>query len=316
MPKNLDPRLQPILDIAYAEPAPEPLTVELMREGPALTEAFNTLPKANLALDQKYDFNFGKAACRVEVFHPEPDKALPVLFYFPGTGFSVDYYEHPAAMISQLAKRMNHIAVSVSYRLAPEHPYPAAIDDCEAVITHREAFFKANQLLVDTSRYAIAGCSSGGYIASAVIQRLIKQAHPILPKALQLHVPLFDFDLTKQSYRDYGDGFLLDLAATKLMCACFLGTPPQDKSDTPEALADFDQVDQFPPTLITYAECDPLFDDAKAYEAILNQAGVKNEMTVYHNMPHASFTLYALVPDVVEAFIDRTATFFKKALGD
>ena len=315
---QIDPRLQPLIDKASSHSIQVPLNLIAIRSGTHTFDQYNTLPMASLPLIKTFDFHYGQADCKITMYHPSPEEALPLIVFFPGTGFVLDCFEVQATFASQLASIARCVVLSVTYRLAPEFPYPAAVNDCESVIHFRHSFFEDQGIKVNAHNYALLGVSSGGLLAAMVIQRLINRSNQSntlqLPQGLHLHGPIINFDCTKNSFKQYGKGFLLDTKVAQLWYGAFMNQAPQPFIKTPESFEDYQLKEKFPPTLITYAQCDPLSGDALLYQSYLKQAGVSVGCKVFTHQPHAFMAYNQLVPDKVDELLHLSADFYKTVL--
>ncbi len=182
--------------------------------------------------------------------------------------------------------------VSVDYRLAPEHRYPAAVDDCFAAL--RAVADNATALGVDPERIAVAGDSAGGNLA-AVVSLLARDAGGPALRAQVLIYPVTDFAFDTPSYRENGEGYLLTGASMRWFWRHYLGDE-EERGAEPRAspLRERDLAGLPPATVIT-AEFDPLRDEGEAYAGRLRAAGVPTRCIRYpgaiHDFVRASFLL-------------------------
>jgi acetyl esterase len=250
----------------------------------------------------------------VRVYRPSPDDGLPVVVYLHGGGWvlgSVDVYD---TVTRRLANAANAIVVSVEYRLAPEHPYPAPLDDCWAAtqwVSQNAATFEG-----DASRLAIAGDSAGGNLA-ATCALLARDAG--VPLAMQaLIYPVTDANMSQPSYGTNGEGYLLSADQMRWFVDCYTragadGQRP-DVSDWHISPLRAPDVAGVAPALVITAGYDPLRDEGDAYAKRLADAGVPVEHTQYEGMIHAFFALPAVL-DQSNAALDQVASALQKAFG-
>ena len=228
----------------------------------------------------------------VRVYRPSPDDGLPVVVYLHGGGWtigSVDVYDN---VCRALANAANAIVVAPEYRLAPEHPFPAPLDDCWNAI--QWVAKNAAEFEGDATRLAVAGDSAGGNLA-AVCALLARDAG--LQLAFQaLIYPVTDCDFTTGSYESNGKGYLLERPQMQwfLDCYCRGGADPTDWRVSPLRCADLAGV---APALVITAEFDPLRDEGEEYAKRLRDAGVPVTMTRYDGMIHAFFALGGIMDD-------------------
>lgn len=246
----------------------------------------------------------------VRVYRPSPDDGRPVVVYLHGGGWTLGSVEVYDPVTRALANAAQAIVVSVDYRLAPEHPFPAPLDDCMTAlrwIAKNAATFEG-----DASRLAIAGDSAGGNLAAVCALLARDEGGPDL--ALQALVyPVTDSDLTTGSYRENGRGYLLEEAEMQWFFDCYTrgGTDRADWRISPLRAPDVAGV---APALVITAEFDPLRDEGEAYARRLADAGVPVELERYDGMIHAFFALLGSLDDG-RAALDRTATALRRAFG-
>jgi len=246
---------------------------------------------------------------------------LGVVLYAHGGGTIMGCLPSYDAICRRLAKSSGAAVVSVGYRLAPEHPYPAALDDCEAayrwmVSTLPTALYPG---LLDPERAALVGDSAGGHLMAVLAVRLQRRGDlpsPLRPKAAVLIYPCLDFTLTCASHQKYGGCSHLKPESMANMLKAYLAVPGggggggggepggqwrEELLTHPEVSALFVPADRvaaaFPPTLLLSAECDPIVDDAAAFEAKLTAAGVPVRRVVYPSVIHGCWSGWDLFPE-------------------
>jgi acetyl esterase len=243
----------------------------------------------------------------IRVYTPAGDGPKPVIMYFHGGGWVIgdlDVCDNP---VRRIANRTGAVVVSVDYRLAPEHTYPAAFDDCYAATAWVSEH--AAELGGDPARIATCGDSAGGNLAAAVAIAARDRQGPPLAAQLLIY-PVTDFNFTTGSYEENGDGYLLTKGSMQWFWAHYLGA--QDLGKDPFACpARADNLVGLPPTFIATAEFDPLRDEGEAYAATLRAAGVHVTAKRYDGMLHGfAWTLGAtpsgavLIDDLAAAFRD------------
>jgi acetyl esterase len=208
----------------------------------------------------------------VRIYQPG---AGAVVVYLHGGGFVLGSLETHDPQVRRLAAATGATVVAVDYRLAPEHPWPAAVDDAVAVVTH---------LAAENGRVAVAGDSAGGLIAILAALR-VRGAVPLVGQLLVC--PNADPTLAMPSVREKGTGWLLDAGTLRRWIAMWLPDPGARESPATNPLrADLSGL---PPAVIMTAEHDPLRDEGNAYAARLRDAGVpvvhRCEPGLIHNPP-------------------------------
>lgn len=187
----------------------------------------------------------------------------------------------------ELARRGRCSVVSLDYRLAPEHPYPAALDDAVTVLNWVSA--NAEELGVDASRIAVAGSSAGGALAACLAQRSADGSLP--PVVFQmLHQPVLD-DRVTASKTEFAATPAFDGPAAELMWRHYLGSTAPSADAVPARRS---QLSGLAPAFITCSEIDPLRDEALDYALRLLRAGIATELHVFAGTCHG---FDSLLPD-------------------
>lgn len=205
----------------------------------------------------------------VRVYRPAADMPRPGIVFCHGGGWvqgNLDTHDGAAA---GLADGIGAVVVSVDYRLAPEHPYPAAFDDSDAVLRHVAA--NAAAFGIDPARLAVAGDSAGGNLAAAAALAARDRGGPKL-KAQLLVYPCLSSDLAFPSYAEYAAGPFLTTEAMRTYWSLYLGAALGAKDPLATPLA-ADDLSGLPPTFITVARHDPVRDDGARYAERLRAAG-------------------------------------------
>jgi acetyl esterase/lipase len=187
----------------------------------------------------------------------------------------------------ELARRGRCSVVSLDYRLSPEHPYPAALDDAVAVLNWVSA--NAHELGVDPSRIAVAGSSAGGALAACLAQRSAGGSLPPLVFQM-LHQPVLD-DRASGSKSEFEATPAFDGPAAELMWRHYLGTTAPSAESVP---ARRNQLCGLPTTFISCSDIDPLRDEALDYAVRLLRAGIATELHVFAGTCHG---FDSLLPD-------------------
>lgn len=234
----------------------------------------------------------------VRVYWPDGVDTPPVTMYFHGGGFAVGDLDTHDGTARQHAVGAGSLVVSVDYRLAPEHPYPAAVDDAWAatrwVAAHADSFG------ADGSRLAVAGDSAGGTLSAVVAQLARDSAGP--PIAFQLlWYPSTMWDNSLPSFAENADAPVLDRASIDAFSRWYAGEI--DLADPPPGLAPGRAADLagLPPAYIAVAGHDPLRDDGARYAELLAAAGVTVELHQADTLVHGYLGYAGIVPAATEA---------------
>ncbi len=210
----------------------------------------------------------------VRVYHPTaPAQQLGAIVWYHGGGWVIgdlDGFDHVARELCEVS---GQVVVSVDYRLAPEHPYPAGPDDAETALRW-VAGDGAAHLGIDAGRVAVGGDSAGGQLAVLAALRA-----PGLAVAQLLVYPALDPELASDSYRDFADGPMLTTAEMDLCWKAYAGAAPRADLALPGLAG-------APPAWIAVAAHDPLRDDGLQYAAALRAAGVDAQSVIYDDMTH------------------------------
>jgi acetyl esterase len=232
----------------------------------------------------KADGKDGPVALRV--YRPAVG-VLPAFVFFHGGGWVVGDLDTHDVVCRQIARDSGAVVIAVDYRLAPEHPFPAASDDAWSATMWIAAH--ADDLGIDPTRIAVGGDSAGGGLAAAVA--LMARDSRKLRLALQVLVyPVLDLRAESDSYSKYAEGYLLTRAGMKWYIAQYARTlqAVHDWHASP-LLAPW--VHSVAPALIITAELDPLIDEGDAYARRLRGARVPVEYQVVPGMIHGFLTM-------------------------
>jgi acetyl esterase/lipase len=225
----------------------------------------------------------------------------PVLLYFHGGGFVVGDLDTHDGTAREHAVGAGAVVVSVDYRLAPEHPYPAAIDDAWAAT--QWVAENAAELGADGTRLAVAGDSAGGTIAAVIAQRARDNSGP--PIAFQLlWYPSTMWDPALPSFAENASALVLDRQAIAAFSRWYAGEI--DLSDPPAGMAPgrAKNLSGLPPAYIAVAGHDPLRDDGVRYGELLAAAGVPVEVHNAETLVHGYVGYAGVVPAATDA-LDR-----------
>jgi len=231
----------------------------------------------------------------VRIYRRGGIRRAPVVVYCHAGGFALGNLDTDHRQCVELARRAGCAVVSVDYRLAPEHPYPAALDDAIAVLNW--VVTNAAELDVDAARLAVAGSSAGGALAACLAQRAADKSLP--PIAFQLlHQPVLD-DRATASKAEFRTSPAFDGEAAELMWRHYLRAEPPAPACVPARRS---RLDGLPPALITCAEIDPFRDEAIDYARRLLHAGVSTELHVFGRTCHGFDSLLPGLPSSERLF--------------
>jgi acetyl esterase len=219
---------------------------------------------------------------------------LPILVFYHGGGWiqgDIETHDEPCRLIANVS---GGLVLSVYYRLAPEHKFPAGVDDCLAAF--RWVRDHGGDIGADPTRIAVGGDSAGGNLAIVVCDETIKQGETG-PGFQLLIYPATDSRLATKSFKLFEDGFFLTRERINWYLQLYLADFEKQKEDTRFAPVFIDDVSAHPPALIITAGFDPLRDEGHAWHEALQAAGVASEYVQYDGMIHAFINMAGVLPD-------------------
>ncbi|HEX7008033.1 MAG TPA: alpha/beta hydrolase [Alphaproteobacteria bacterium] len=240
---------------------------------------------------------------RVRLYAPQAaagGKPLPALVYFHGGGWVFGNLDSHDAICRTLADRADCRVVSVDYRLAPEHKFPAAFYDCTQAA--RWVASNAGALGVDPARLAVGGDSAGGNLAAAAAIAAREAGGPAIAFQLLIY-PATDMAADTESKRLFATGHLLTAEAIARCRGHYLNNL-NEAGDWRASPARAPSLANLPPAFIQTAEFDPLRDEGKAYAEALEAAGVPVAYKCYPGMLHGFVRMGALIDMADEALED------------
>jgi acetyl esterase len=222
--------------------------------------------------------------------------ALPAIVYYHGGGFVIGDLDCYDALCRTLANESGCRVISVDYRLAPEHPFPAAVEDCFAALKWIEA--NASDLSIDPNRLAVGGDSAGGNLAAVMCLLAADAKEPEIAFQLLIYPSIrLSRELLK---RPFGSGYRLDDRAIQWFYRHYMpeGADPADVRLSPIAMR---SASGLPPAYIVTAGYDPLREEGIEYGEKLKAAGVSVALVDYPTMIHGFFSMQGWIPLSTEA---------------
>jgi acetyl esterase len=245
---------------------------------------------------------------RVRAYTPHGEPPFPIVVWFHGGGWVVGSLDTFDPICRALAAAVPAVVVAVDYRLAPEHRFPAAVEDSYAATLW--ASRNAASLGGTQQRLAVAGDSAGGNLAAVVALGARDRGGPAI--AFQLLVcPVMDAAMDSASYREKADGFYLTAAGMRWYWDHYLGGADGSRPDASPLRAAF--FGGLPPALVVSAEHDPLRDEGEAYAARLRAAGVPAAVSRYPGVVHGFYRWRAVTP-TADACLEEAAAALRAAL--
>jgi acetyl esterase len=296
----LDPEIQPIVDLMEAAEGPPAHLVPIAQARAAHDKetAVMSGPGEDVAEVRDVEAPGPGGPIPVRLFRPLHDRAaggapasdgsaggaLPLVAYLHGGGWVLGTLDAFDPVCRALANASGALVASIGYRLAPEHPFPAAPDDARAAVRWLAAH--AEELGADPARLGIAGDSAGGNLAAVTARRLRDDGDPPL-RFQALIYPVCDSSLNTPSYRDNGAGFGLSGESMKRYWELYLdGADGRHPDASPLQAADLTGL---PPAYVLTVRHDVLRDEGEAYARALEAAGVPVTLSRYDGAVHGFF---------------------------
>jgi acetyl esterase len=247
----------------------------------------------------------------VRVYTPLKAAGLPVTLYYHGGGWFMGDLDTHDVVCRKLALDSGSIVMAVDYRLAPEHPFPAAVEDAYAAVLWAGA--RAAEIGGDPARVAVAGDSSGGNLAAVVCLLTRDRAGPRIA-AQALFYPAVDLSrMDTGSYTAFADGYYLTRAYMEAFLARYAPNPADWKSPLISPLLAPD-LGGLPPAVVVTAQFDPLRDEGEAYARRLSDAGVRVSRMRCEGILHGFLTLDGILPQA-DAAIAFAGAALKRAFA-
>jgi len=246
---------------------------------------------------------------RLRIYVPEGQGPWPVTLYFYGGGFVIGRPEQSDHICRALAHRAAALVVSVDYRLAPEAPFPAAVDDALAALTWLN--HHAEEIGGDATRLAVAGDSAGGNLAAVMAQQA--RHHGILLRHQLLFYPPLDAAMNTDSWRELASGYAFTAALMRWYWHQYLPDAASAADTRASPLRERDLRDVPAATIFT-VEYDILRDEGEAYAGVLQAAGVPVTFRRWLGHIHGFLLLGEQVDDV-ESALDAAAAALRCALA-
>jgi acetyl esterase len=298
------PALEPYVRAAKDNPAPHPSTMSALERRTALRNGARAMrgePEPVAAVvDGEISLEDRTLGSRMYV--PLRDEGKALVLFFHGGGFILGDLETHDALCRRLSADTGMRFLAVDYRLAPEHPFPASVNDAVDVVRH---------VASNIAKYAnpdaeliVMGDSAGAALV-AVASALTRQENLGIAAQVLIY-PTLGPEVVTQSSHTYATGYLLEVEHLRYDYAQYLGEW-SDHTDPRVTPLMFDDLSGAPPAIVVVAQCDPLRDEAVAYAGLLEHFGVRVELLEAEDMVHGFLDLGPLVPETLK-IVDDLAT--------
>ena len=302
------PQVQPLLDAIAAMDGPP-----MSEVGPAAArEMYRTMttmvPGEEVAAVEDVKLAGPDGPIPARVYRPaDAAEPAPCLLWLHGGGWVIGDLDTADATARGLANRAAAVVVSVDYRLAPEHPFPAAGDDAYAAL--RWVHDNAAELRIDPERIAVGGDSAGGNLAALLAIRWAREGSSPPLRHQVLVYPVTDLTRSHGSYEENAEGYFLT-RDTMIWFIHSYGPPDPASGDCSPLFAD--DVTGVAPAVVLTAEYDPLRDEGDAYAAKLQAAGVAVEHHRYPGQVHGFAGMHGVADDAADA-LDRIGAALRRS---
>lgn len=311
--RTMDPRLQFLGTMGKRQPSLETVTPEVARTAAAAGLALlDGTPAHDIDIEQLELPVAGRTPIRARSYKPRlPNRLVPTLVYFHMGGCVIGDLETCHVFCSQIALRSGCLVVSVDYRLAPEHKYPAAVDD--AIAAFRWVRDNARSLGGNPNIVAVGGDSAGGYL-SAVIAQEMKRSNEKPPVLQLLIYPAVDWMSETASMKSFGDAYPLTRPIMDYFRTHYFSDVEKEARELRASPSSHNDLSGLPPALIYTAGFDPLVDQGRDYAEALKIAGVPVLYRCYDHLTHAFTAMSGAVPAAQSAILEIIADL-RRAIG-
>ena len=307
----VDPQIQLLLHKGTGVPATHTLPVGVAR---AQYEARIALmaPPADVGSVREQTIDGPGGPLRIRIYTPRRNGPFPLLVFFHGSGFVLCSLDTHDGMCRNLCAGAGCVVASVDYRLAPEHKFPAGIDDC--LQATRWAAAHAAQLGADPARIAVSGDSAGANMAAVTALRVRDEGGPALCGQLLLY-PVTDYYMPgTRSYEQNAEGYGLTRDTMRWFWDHYLSSPSEAAHPHASPLRAPD-LSGLPPALVITAEYDPLRDEGEHYAEKLRAAGVPTSLTRYDGVNHG-FMFWVGIVDKAGAAMNQACEWLRRAFAE
>lgn len=234
---------------------------------------------------------------------------LPALVYYHGGAWCLGGLDMVDFFGTSITQKIDIVVISVDYRLAPEYPFPAGLNDCYAALEW--AVSNAETLGIDKNQISVGGGSAGGNLATVVAMKARDESGPVIKSQLLIYPATDLYNLNSYSYQTFGQNFgLAKGLMSKTINAYIPNKESRKHSYASPSMAD--SLAYLPPSLIITAEFDPLRDEGEAYAKLLEKAGNTVKLSRYDSMVHGFVTFAKVYPRQSNQAIEELGTYLEE----
>ncbi len=311
---SLDPQARALLDAAKASGAPEmwELTPDQAR-AEYLRRTERVRADVDIYRVEDRQISGPVQPIKVRVYTPQVSQeqaSLPVLVWYHGGGFVIGDLDSHDSACRALANQTECLVVAVDYRLAPEHKFPGAVEDCEAALHWVAAH--ATELGGDPGRIAVGGDSAGGNLAAVMALLAREKGGPKLCFQLLIY-PCVAPEPETPSHHQFAEGYLLTRKTITWFFKQYLRSS-KDTLDPRYAPLEEKDLSSLPPSLVIVAGFDPLRDEGVDYAKALIDAGNKVTLSNYEGMIHGFYLMGGMIDKANQA-IEESARHLREAFA-
>lgn len=292
--RTMDAQFQFLAHGAKQQPAMSSLSPQEARAASAMgLQMFADEPAAGVKWENDEIPSSGRHKIPVRIYRPDgQDPKAPAMVYLHFGGGVIGDLDTCHVFCTMIAKRAKCPIVSVDYRLAPEHKFPAGLEDC--IDAYEWTLRNAPKLGAPSGVATIGGDSMGGNFSAIVTQEMMRERKP-MPLLQLLIYPATELEEEFPSYQAYGEAYPLSADTMRWFMEQYLPAG-QDRSDVRLSPARETRLENLPPTIIATAGFDPLVDDGAAYAELLRRSDVEVTYKCYDSLSHG-FTAFTGVVD-------------------
>lgn len=306
----LDPQAQTLLEAMAAIGGPQLWTLEPQQAREQMIAMRQPIEKPDVHSVEDRNISGPRGDIPVRIYKPGASGGYPILVFYHGGGWVIGDIEYADLACRNMCNDAGCVVVSVDYRLAPEHKFPAPLDDCYAAL--QWAASNAASIGGDASRIAVGGDSAGGNLAAAVAIKARDQGLPKIRHQLLVY-PVTNHSYDTPSYSANGEGYMLTKDAMVWFWDHYLNNEAEGKNPLASPLQVADTKGLPPATVIT-AEFDPLRDEGEAYAAKLKEGGVPVAVKRFDGQIHGFFHMANVLDGGKEA-VSYASKQLKAAFG-